>query len=254
MTVYADELFFINFIACYALLYFFSSAAEMKRSKPRIFLSAVFGGIIAAIRFCAGNMLMYLSVAAELLIPIIAFRYISLRQICLFILIKYVISGFLILLISFSKSTNAYIRNGMLYLNVNYIIFAIIWLGMYVLSVITFRILKKRRRIYTLHIHTRKKLFIIKALYDSGNSLINPYNGKGVIITDLAELHPVDSYMLIPFKGLNTHGMLTSFIADEILIEEKNIRLKNTAIAISETKLSKAGRYNALIGPAIFKE
>lgn len=254
MTVYADELFFINFIACYALLYFFSSVSELNRSCSRLFLSAAVGGIIAVARFCTNDIFTYISIIAETSVPIIAFKGIKFKQICLFILIKYIISGFLILLMSFFGTTGAYIRNGTIYLKINYIVFAVIWFGTYILSGITFRILRNRRRIYTLCIRIANDIYTVKALYDSGNSLRNPYSGTGVVITDLTDLIRTDAQILIPYNGLNSHGMLNAVIADEVFIEEKNIKLESIAIAISENKLSKAGRYNALIGPAIFKE
>lgn len=254
MTVYADELFFINFIACYALLYFFSSVAELNRSCVRLFLSAATGGIIAVVRFCTNDVFMYISIIAETAVPIIAFRSIRIKQICLFIFIKYIISGFLILLMSFRGTTDAYIRNGTIYLEINYIVFVIAWFGTYIFSVAMFRILRKRRRIYTLRIRINNNTYTVKALYDSGNSLRNPYSSTGVVITDLTDLLRTDTQILIPYNGLNSHGMLSAVIAREIFIEEKNIKLENIAVAVSEQKLSKAGRYNALIGPAIFKE
>ncbi len=254
MTIYADELFVINFIACFALLYIFAAARELERNPVRLSLAAAIGAFAAVIRFCCFNCTLF--IFGDIVIALIAFKRIKAVNIFTFIITKYLLSGIAVFILSLYGKSDAIIKNGIIYADINAVVFAVIFAVIYPIFTLVARLFKAKRKIYTVQIRVNGADTVVRALYDSGNLLKNPYDGSSVIIADKDSI-PFDEaggYMLIPFRTLGNSGMLRAFRADEIICFEKNISLKNITIGISDTTLSKTGEYRALIGPGIFKE
>lgn len=112
-----------------------------------------------------------------------------------------------------------------------------------------------RERIYDVLISLRGKEIKIKALLDTGNSLIEPTTGKKVTIVEkrimrkFNDLH-IDKIFIIPYKSLGKEdGVLYGIEVDSLTIKyEKYRKIHDKAIiAIYSGDLSKDGRYNAIL-------
>jgi len=140
-------------------------------------------------------------------------------------------------------------------MKINPLLFLSVFIVVYSLLNLTLWLIKRyrhKRRIYTLIINGAR----VKALYDSGNTLINPYNQNGVIIIEKGYLNfdEDEGFMLIPYTALNHNAFIKGYRTTNIFCVEKNLKIKDVTIGISDDALSKSGEYAALIGPAIFKE
>lgn len=257
MDIYLDELFIVNVIACLFMLKVYSFIISRELSLKRGLAAAVLGGGIACIRFMY-SYLMPISVILEMLIPIVGFGKISWKNILLFFLIKYAFSGLAVLVVSCFGGASALIQNGIIYFNINAKIFIPMLVICAVSSLLMTKLMKiKHNKFYTLIVSMGDKNVKLKALYDSGNMLKNPYDGSGVIITNksAAEKIGYTNTVLIPFTALGCErGLLKAFKAENVYCVENGKNIKNVTIGISEHILSKNKKIEALMGPEVFKE
>ena len=252
MTVYADELFIVNFISCLCMLYVFAAFADLERRRLRLIFASFYGALTAVFRFCTGiDMIMLF----EILIPFIAFKKVSFKSVILFMLSKYLFSGIAVAVVSLIGSSSAVIRSGVIYFNISPLLFLAVFCIVYPVFSVTLSLIKQhrqKRRIYTLVINGVP----VKALYDSGNVLKNPYDGSGMVILEqgVVDFNEDAGFMLIPYRALNHSSIIKGFKAENVFCIEKNLKIKKITIGISENALSQSGDYQALTGPAVFKE
>ena len=257
MDIYPDELFAVNFIACYFLIKVYSLIINRMLVNKRGIAAAAAGGFIACIRFMY-DALIPICAAAEILLPFIAFGRLSWKQILMFFLIKYAFSGLAVPIISCFGGASAVIRNGIIYFNIDAKIFIPVLILCIILSLLTAKLMKiKRKEFYTILITGMNEQIRLKALYDSGNMLRNPYDKSGVMIVskETAERIGYERTYLIPFTALGSeNGLLRAFKAAGIYCVENGKSINNVTIGISEHSLSKNKEIEALIGPEVFKE
>lgn len=258
MSIYIDELFIINLVACLFLLEMYSSVFGLKAGLKRRLAAAAFGAAVACIRFLYSG-LIPLTLAAETAMPVIAFGKMPVKKVLLLVMIKYAFSGLAVPAVSFFGGSAAIIRNGTIYFDISPRIFIVVFLICGMLSVLTARLLrlKRSRRFYTLVITKGDKSVKLKALYDSGNLLKNPYDGTEVVIAEKETLDGLEltGFVLIPYRALGTeNGLLKAFKAEKIYCVENGKTINDVTVGLSEIRLSKNGGINALIGPGFFKE
>ncbi|MDO5396682.1 MAG: sigma-E processing peptidase SpoIIGA [bacterium] len=258
MSIYIDELFIINLVACLFLIELYSSVFDLKAGWKRRLAAAAFGGAVACIRFLFSR-LTPLALAAEAAVPVIAFGKMPVKKVLLLVLIKYAFSGLAVPAVSFFGGSAAIIRNGTIYFDISPRIFIVVFLICGALSMTTAKLLrlKRLRHFYTLVITKGGRNVKIKALYDSGNLLKNPYDGTDVVIAEKETLEGLEltGFVLIPYRALGTeNGLLKAFKADKIYCVENGKTINNVTVGLSEIRLSKNGGIKALIGPGFFKE
>jgi sigma-E processing peptidase SpoIIGA len=259
MNVYIDELFIFNFIACLVMLTLYGSFMKLSRKPLRIFAAGISGALIAVIRFVTSGIIVTISAAAEVIVPMIAFRKISFRNILFFMLTKYAFSGLAVIAVSLFGGGAALIHGGIIYFDISAPLFATVFAVTYIFIYVFTKILKKHknRRHYTLIVTRGSDKITLCALYDSGNLLKNPYDGSSVIIADKKSIDMTHDlkFMLIPFHAVGTEsGMLKAFRADSVYCIETGNTVNNITIGISDEPLSESGSINALVGPGFFKE
>lgn len=258
MSIYIDELFIINLIACLFLLELYSSLFNLKAGLKRRLAAASFGAAVACVRFLFSRLTL-LTLAAEAIMPIIAFGKMPVKKVLVLVLIKYAFSGLAVPAVSFFGGSAAIIRNGTIYFDISPRIFIAVFLICCALSLLAARLLRlrKSRRFYTLVITRGGSSVRVKALYDSGNLLKDPYDGTEVIIAEkeVFDGSELTGFVLIPYRALGTeNGLLKAFKAEKIYCVENGKTINNVTVGLSETRLSKNGGIKALIGPGFFKE
>ena len=85
-------------------------------------------------------------------------------------------------------------------------------------------------------------------MIDTGNQLLSPIKRESIILINLKI--PIDKVIYVPYKALNTTGVIPCFRADKVVIDEKIIT--NCLIGIATDKINLDG-VNCIL-PNILKE
>lgn len=258
MIVYADILFLINFLSCYILIGIMCRFKQKKIPKKRKLLSSLCGG-------CAAMVIFILDLEHYIVSAILFFSSVGIVFICfgkkalvmnmaiflvLFMLYGGVVTTFVSLL---GGSTNLFIKNNIIYFDINTGIFAISFICAYPLVCFFFKLIQKhsKRRLHSLMIINKGQSICVDALFDSGNLLKDPISGKDVIILEEAQAKKIvtqnEDFFKIPFSTISGSDTMDAFVADMIIIDDKHI-LKKQYIGMVKGSLSNTDEYCALIG------
>lgn len=119
---------------------------------------------------------------------------------------------------------------------------------------------KRKNLLYEVWLELDGRSVHAAGLYDTGNSLADPYNGKPVCVAEkkvLKELMPGDEYgdgvRLIPYKSLGKeHGLMRLVTVDSMVIEYdgKRMRYEKPELAVYEGSLSGSGQYEIILNAA----
>ena len=106
-------------------------------------------------------------------------------------------------------------------------------------------------------IKTGEKCIHVKALCDTGNSLMEPITRKPVSVIEKAQLSGINEsnlkYFVVPYRSMGkNHGMIPAFMAEEIKLDEKIVR--NVMIGIYQGRLSSKNKYQMILHPDIIKK
>lgn len=278
MEIYADVIFFVNFIFSYVLLYILGKFVNtMKIKKLRLAVAAVIGGISSAIIFCI-EMPMWISyvlrcVAMFLMITTAYFekRKNILNQMLWFVMLGGIMMFVMIFLVSFTgKTIGMAINNGIVYFDINSKVFAVS-LGISCIMMIFFVKMfknRKNKKYYIMNVTHNDRTITVSALFDSGNLLKEPITGKYVSILEWKvakelfdteiEFSDIENYIedmklwAVPFNSLgNSSDVLFAFLADEINIPEENKTIDKTFIGLYGSRLSNNEEYHALINAGL---
>ena len=251
MEIYADVIFFVNFIFSYVLLYILGKFVNtMKIKKLRLAVAAVIGGISSAIIFCI-EMPMWISYV--------------LRCVAMFVMITTAY---------FEKRKN--ILNQMLWFVMlggimMFVMIFLVSLGISCIMMIFFVKMfknRKNKKYYILNVTHNDRTITVSALFDSGNLLKEPITGKYVSILEWKvakelfdteiEFSDIENYIedmklwAVPFNSLgNSSDVLFAFLADEINIPEENKTIDKTFIGLYGSRLSNNEEYHALINAGL---
>lgn len=253
MIIYADTVFIENFAGAYALLYILGKTLHLKMRPLKLFFGACLGAAAALVQFIYGIRLTAVS---------IIFMYFTaygiktkglLQNIVVFSVIQ-ITSGFISAAIC-SIFADGIIKNGIAYFPADTKIFIISLCTAYPLTLVIMRIknIKEKKRLHRLRIIKNKKYVDITAIFDSGNMLTEPISGLGVIVADKCVAKELNineavnaGIRIIPYKTISGSGVMTAFLADEVIID--NQAPQKFYIGISPVKLSSSDEYSALIG------
>ncbi len=257
MIIYADLLFFINFIVVYIIIGIVSAYKYAKILLRKKVLSALLGGIFAVFIY-VNNFTTPVKVIIYLLsifiICKVAYGKKTMSYMIIFLFVIFVMQSVFILIISLFKNNIALtLRNNIMYFDISpkliLLCFLITYPVVYLIS--KFMQIQKKKRIYNLTIINNGKSVNVKALFDSGNLLKEPISKKDVIILEAefaTKLLTQDKKMIeIPYCTVSGSGILKAFMPDIIFIDNTRF-LKQQYIAITQNRLSNSGEYNALIG------
>lgn len=277
IEIYADVLFFINLAMDFIILFITDKLMNTELSLKRLLL----GSFVATILYCllcfkfifGFRMLQQLCIMAVTVV--VVFRpkdiYTFLRFFLVTNLTAFSLGG--ISLILFFYTNFSYMGNNITAGIKNFPLSMLI-IGVTTGSLIIIaakkrynKKLMKAQKFCNVDIYMLNKHIVLKALVDTGNSLIEPITKKPVIIAEqsaVKALFPKDIYSLLdnysipseygikilPFVSIGErHGALIGFTADKAEIE-KNVIYK-PVIAVYRQSLSSTNAFNALINPEI---
>ena len=129
-----------------------------------------------------------------------------------------------------------------------------------VLFILTYRKIVESRHIYEVTLTEEGENIVYKALFDTGNFLIDPISGKPVSVveeTDITrrwlEMYP-QKYKIIPYQSVGrTHGILEGIVVDELMIqkEREQVVKKGAVVAFYKGKLAGDGAFQMILNRSL---
>lgn len=277
--IYVDVLVIINIYINYGLLLLACMWRKYSASRMRLLLSALFGGVyslvivipnvsdifIAVSRIFALAVMVYLATGFKNKREILKFSF-------AFLGVNFLFAGVMFMLWYLFAPDCMYFNSGVLYFNIDTLTLVLLTVVAYcILKVIGFFTKSKapENAVYTIEILIGEKTYSCRALYDTGNSLSDPFSGDGVIILsyetvkdiipesifDDFETAPAELKMkLIPVKSMGGTRLLPSFRADRINIKDyrNSITIDKAPLALSKERIY-GGEFGALLYSSIFE-
>lgn len=120
---------------------------------------------------------------------------------------------------------------------------------------------KGRQRVYNVKISENGECFELKALYDTGNSLLEPISKKPVSIVEENETTRLwlerkpQRYRVVPFRSIGEeNGILEGTTVDEIAVSlgGRQIVEKDAMVALYKGKLSRDGSFQMILNRGLF--
>lgn len=282
MTVYADVIFAVNTVVNYLLLLLGARLTGYPARPHRTILGAVIGGgyavcvLVPALAFfdawwgkCMCFVLMVMTAYG--------LRRKAARPSVASLLCGCALAGFVFLLTqAFSVGVVAF--RGHIYYPLAARALVLMAGAFYLAAALLMAgaLKHKAKETVSLHIRHNMKQIVISALYDTGNTLVDPVAGKPIIVLEwprsaellgvsasremflnpsatmekLAEKYPDCRFRLLPYRAVGTECALLLAVPCEVKIGKR--KTTDALVAISPTTVSDGGGYEALIGGNLF--
>ena len=264
IEIYLDSLFFMNLVINLWIMKLVKYKFSLDVKERRIFASAMLGaGSYILLFFVPGKGVLQEIVGSVLSIPFMIWFIMPKRKRRFFL--KILLSG---LAYSFviAGVLRAIFNKWMLFTGREVTVFAVL-LGVYLCTMAGAWLIRKgkqsaRRRIYQVTITSAGVQTRLKALLDTGNSLIEPLSRRPVCLIEeelLARITLENTLFLraIPFRSVGCEqGILYGVEIPELKItcEESCYVVKNVICAGVGHKLSEKGVYQMILHPALLEE
>lgn len=251
MKVYVDLILILNFIIDFLILITISIILRRNAKIKRILLSAFVGTLsILVLFFSMNNLVLFLfKLALSVLLVLIAFGYKDIKHffnnMLYFYTTSILLGGFLYFLniqIGYEKVGLTFIDNNIKLNFLVVVIFSPFILYIYIRQIKELRYFYSNRKKVSVYLDDNK-VIELNGYMDSGNTLIEPYGKKYVIIAYSKELDDylkVNNYILVPYKTLNYEGVVKCIIPKCVYIDDIGLKY-DVVVGISESKIKMDG-------------
>ena len=276
-TVYADVLFFLNFIIDYLLLFLTARITASLFSRLRLLLTSLAGALYAVLCFVPHFLfLTYLPTKLIFSFALIFFAFGNrnfLRTYLTFFAVSAAFAGICLLASHLPFSPLITVESGIYYANLSLpLLLATTGVSYIILRIIFSRRGTVKAKFCNIEIKNLGKSISLCALSDSGNSLCGTSSNEQIIISDYAtlrkilprnavvildeaesspfclqldKLSEIRGFGVVPYKTVGvSFSLLLTYRPEEIYINKK--LSKKAICAISETDISRNG-FNAII-------
>lgn len=254
MKIYLDFVILINFFFDFILLYGTSKILKKIISLKRLLLGSLLGTISLLFLFFSLSSLELLlfKILISVVIILVTFGKKNFFQnITYFYILSIILGGTLYLL----DITFTYQNTGMVFIKNSY---ALNFVLILIASPIIIYLYVKEHRSYKIQITNKYKIeiylnenkYILEAILDTGNTLTDPYKKRSIVLIDKDINYKRKRIIYVPYKALNTEGVIPCIIPDKVIINDKEF--KNCLIGLSKDKFSLNGA--SCILPNKFKE
>ena len=285
-VIYADILFFINFIITFVLLNLTSDFSGNDAHPKRIIPGSIVGGVYSFIILAPtmnALLLILLKVIMLLSIVLISFKTVTLKKFIsctmTLLLVSFVFSGIMYSLSVSMLKNRIHVNNGYFYLDIGPIKMIFVITLFFVIIKILKRTVFTRKKsdfIYNLFIRSSNEQIMIKALYDSGNFVTDPFTGNPVIIVNISEgIRLVDAEVyyrlkdilnnaefdcipegvrLIPITALGHSQLIPAITVDCVIVDfdTGQINLQKPTVAFTDNSFDNK-LYSALINESVLR-
>ena len=277
-VIYADVLFIINAYITYILMVTAALIAGCDTSRPRLTLSALTGGaysLIVLMPQLSEAVISFSRLPAALLFIFIAFGKRRLRSFlrlfASFFLVNFIFAGLMLALWYFIHPADMYYGSFIVYFDIKPLTLIILTAVCYFIirainSLIKIR--QPKNTIFDMTLHINSMQVSMRAFYDTGNTLTDPFTGKQVIIvnrsnveklfgtdTDICSLNEKFGLhaRLLPFQSLGGSSLMPCFTAERVQIKGISLsaEISSPVIALTEGKI-RNGDFGALLPSGIF--
>lgn len=251
--VYLDIFMVENILANLLVLIAVSLILDIKFKLIRIFLAAFAGAVISCVILCCklGYGVVYIAVILALELLMLCIMGVPNRK---------SLSGLMYVnIISFAYSKVNYCIYRLFGVNYGLPLSAVLVIGCS-LYIFATKKASGRKRIYDVVLKDNGRTYNAKALYDSGNLLVEPMSGKAVSIIEKNEFltewmkNTPEKFKIIPYKSVGREGgMLEGIVIDQLIILKDGVRVvkEGTVIALYEGRLSKNGCFSMLLNHSL---
>lgn len=247
MKIYIDYVFFINFLFDFILLISLSMLLKRNPKLKRIILGSLFGGLTIIILFLPiSSFLFFLSkIICGFFMLIITFGFKDLKYTMtnlIYLMVLSILLGGTLYLINLEKTSS---HSGMLFFTnkdpFNIIILIIISAITMILYVkIESKNKKERQFSYQVTLKNNNQTYNLNAFLDTGNNLKDPYFDKPIIILNKGINLESEKSIFVPFKTLNSEGLMKCLFIEELNIKEVG-NFKNVLVGLSNDKFHLSG-------------
>lgn len=277
-VIYADVLFILNCYITYILMLVTGIISGAQAKRLRIALAALLGGLYSLIIFIpdiSDTLVTVSRVPAALIFILTAYGKVRsrvfVRLFSSFFLVNFIFAGLMLALWCFLHPQNMYLGGFVVYFDISPLMLISLTAVCYFIIRTINKIIEIRQpknTIFDMTVHIDNKDISLKAFYDTGNNLTDPFTGKKVIIvcrSALKEIVPEDKdlYSLVINEGLNVRFLPADTLGGTSLlpcIKAQRVHIKGVAlkatlpeamIALTDKKI-KGGAFDALLPTGIF--
>lgn len=277
-VIYADVLFILNAYITYILMLATAVISCFEAGRLRLTLAALSGGLYSMIILIPGitdGLIAFSRVPAAVLFIFIAFGKVNLRVFVRlfssFFLINFIFAGLMLALWYFIHPESMYMGGFVVYFDIKpltlVILTAVCYFAIKIINtLIKFR--EPKNTIYHITLHINNREISVRAYYDTGNTLTDPFTGKQVIIVNsacLSEVFPEGCDMVtlteiygmkvrpLPFDSLGGTSLMPCIKASRVQITGLTLKadISSPLIALTDKKI-KDGTFAALLPSGIF--
>lgn len=208
--IYIDELIFLNFVIDYILLSILKSIMKLNTKRIRIIFACLIGEmsiIYLFVNMSNFTLNMFKVILCSIMI-FVAFGYINFKEYIKNIIYFYILSFFLGGCLLYFKSLNL--------IKYNYFIL-LVPIIMKVYKFFTYNLKNIINYKYRVNIYLNNgKIIYLNGFMDSGNSLIDPFSNKKVIIIN----KDVDEdFYLVPYRTIDSESLIKCFKPRKVYID-----------------------------------
>ncbi len=283
MTIYADQMFFENFVMNYVILYITSKFSGIKSKWYRSSISATIGAVYVILSYIFNfynSQIIVTKFALATVMVLVAFKIRNIKDFfkafAFFLGVTFLIGGAsfgLAFLLNFTMISDG----GVLYVEEFPIVMVVLGSALSIIivkwtSVFLRKKLNVEELIYNIEIKILGKTLSTEVFLDSGHNVKDTFTGYPVVIIQNDKLEKIvpayiikdmkennfefegkwkERLCIIPISTVNSeNGVLIGFRADECIIHTKNgnIYLNKVVVAGCERQLDNDGKYFGLIG------
>ncbi len=262
--VFIDLFFIYNFTVNLILLLTAKMICFSKTKIIKIVIGAFFGAFYSVCHMILnfkGLFAWLIDIAALLGVVVFVFFSHNIKQLIrnsvVFLIVNFIYGGAMFFLIYF-LNLGIHFGGGVFYVDIPALVLVLTTAAMFLMVNFVKRVTDRKmllsKNIYDLEIFVGTKSINVKALYDTGNLLIEPISGAPVILIEenslISENIDITTFRFIPYKTAGGNGYISAFTPDKIKIDNKKIDVLVYAAIISGI-LSKDGEYKAILHPLL---
>ncbi len=221
MNVYIEEVFILNFLLDFMILYGTKKLLKRNTKLIRLIISSIVGSFTTFILFInINNLLLFiLKIIISIILVLISFGYRNIiKNISYFYILSIIIGG---------SSYLLDINNHILLL-----ILSFLTIFMVPKELINYKNIFTNK--YLVKVLYKGKIYELEGFIDTGNRLKDKISNKDIIITNLKIKSKRVLY--VPYKALNTNGVIPCIMPEKVIINNKEFN--NLLIGLAKDKFN----------------
>ncbi len=230
MTIYVDVVLLLNFIIDLLLLFSVDILLKRFAKKRRIVVGALVGSLSTLLLFLVKGQtfLIVYKLVTSIVLVIISFGYKSFSYFKDNLFWLYVVSIILGGSIYLINDDVTFKNNALVFSTKAFIINFVILFGFGFFIVYKYIKLMKNYKLdyhnyMSVDIYFNNDVISDVGFLDTGNNLKDPVCGKPIILVDKSMFNGDVFGYLVPFKGLNSSGLLKVFKPDKVYVDKKRV-------------------------------